>query len=298
MEIALSLLALFSAAAAVWVFRDARRRLPPLPSAAWALGTLLAVSLVGPAYVLVRPPRAAAWGLGEVLAILVLFVTGVPLLGLFLAPRALTLPPLGVIFGLAVLQNAVFVAAALYIVLVKYRLPLSSLGLGGGNWARRVALGAAAAGLALLGNFLGQNATVYALGLAIGRQAADDLVTRQEVSTPIYRLLPHVHERLDLLLLVVLVAVIVPIGEEVFFRGLTYGALRRIVRRPVAVVVSALFFAGVHLVPVEILPILILGVILAYLYDYTGSLVPGMIAHGVNNLAALIIFYHTPPPTP
>jgi len=43
---------------------------------------------------------------------------------------------------------------------------------------------------------------------------------------------------------------------------------------------------------------LILGVILACLYDYTGSLVPGMIAHGMNNLAALVIFYHAPPPRP
>jgi membrane protease YdiL (CAAX protease family) len=298
MEIALALLALFSAAAAVWVFRDARGRLRPLPSAAWALGTLLAVGLIGPAYVLVRPPKAPAWSLAEVLAVLVFFVTAVPVLGVFLAPRALTLPPLGTIVGLAVLQNAVFMAAALYIVVVKYRLPLLSLGLGGGNWGRRVLLGAAAAGLALVGNFVGQNATVYALGLAMGRQAADEFVTREEVRAPIYRILPHVHERLEILLLVVLVAVIVPIGEEIFFRGLTYGALRRMVARPVAVVLSALFFAAVHLVPVEILPILILGVILAYLYDYTGSLIPGMIAHGVNNLAALIIFYQTPPPTP
>jgi uncharacterized protein len=298
MGIALSLLALFSAAAAVWVFRDARSRMPLLPSTAWALGTLVAVGLVGSAYVLVRPPKAPAWGLGEVLAILVFFVTAIPLLGVFLAPRTLTVPPFGVIVVLAVLQNAVFVAAGLYIVLVKYHLPLSSLGLGEGDWTRRVLLGAVAAGLALLGNFVGQNVTVYALGLVIGQPAADEFVMREEVRTPIYRLLPHVHERTEILLLALLVGVIVPIGEEIFFRGLTYGALRRTMSRSAAVLLSALFFAAVHLVPVEILPILILGVILAYLYDYTGSLIPGMIAHGVNNLAALLLFYHTLPPTP
>jgi membrane protease YdiL (CAAX protease family) len=38
--------------------------------------------------------------------------------------------------------------------------------------------------------------------------------------------------------------------------------------------------------------------ILAYLYDLTGSLVPGMIAHAVNNLGALVLFYMTRMPGP
>ena len=99
-------------------------------------------------------------------------------------------------------------------------------------------------------------------------------------------------------MLAVLVGLIVPIGEEMFFRGLTYGALRRMLNRHAAVLISAAFFAAAHLEPVEFLPILILGVILAYLYDYTGSLVPGMIAHSVNNLAALMLFYLSPMPSP
>ena len=54
--------------------------------------------------------------------------------------------------------------------------------------------------------------------------------------------------------------------------------------------------AAAHLEPVALLPIVLLGVVLAYTYDYTGSLVPGMIAHGVNNLAALFVFYQSPAP--
>jgi membrane protease YdiL (CAAX protease family) len=92
--------------------------------------------------------------------------------------------------------------------------------------------------------------------------------------------------------------VIVPIGEEVFFRGLTYGALRQRLGRHAAVLTSAAFFALAHLQFVEFLPILILGSILAYLYEFTGSLVPGMIAHAVNNLAALALFYSNPLPSP
>lgn len=293
-------LALVSTPAAVWVFVDARRRLRPLAAAAWALGTLVAVGLVGATYVLTRPSKASTWGLGEVLAVLLFFVMAIPLLGVLLAFTSPNLSdlPFGAVVIFALFQNGVFIAVALYIVLVKYRLPLSSLGLGRGRWVRQLELGIAAAAAAVLGNLVGQNVTVYALGLAMGRERAGEFVTREEIRAPIYRILPHVHQRLELLLLVALIGVIVPIGEEIFFRGLTYGALRRVLRRPFAVVVSALFFAGVHFQPVEILPILILGVILASLYEYTGSLVPGMIAHGMNNLAALVIFYHAPPPPP
>ncbi len=71
-------------------------------------------------------------------------------------------------------------------------------------------------------------------------------------------------------------------------------AARRALGRHTAVLASALFFAAAHVQPVEFLPILILGIVLAYLYEYTGSLVPGMIAHAVNNLAALVLFYVAP----
>ncbi len=295
-QIAVPLLVSFSVVAAAWIFLDARARLRMLPAAAWAVGTLIAVGIVGPVYLLTRPPKTPTWGLGEVLAVMLFFVTAVPLLGALLIPQPETPPPLGVIATLAIVQNVVFVAAVLYIVRVRYRLPLSSVGLTGSRWIRRLWQGAVAGALAVLGNTLGQNVTVYALSLAIGQQAANEFVTREEVRTPIYRILPHLHNYLGLFFVAVLVGVVVPIGEEVFFRGLTYGALRWLMNRHSAVMLSALFFAGAHLQPVAILPILILGVILAYLYDYTGSLVPGMIAHAVNNLAALADFYRAPTP--
>ncbi len=290
------ILALLSAAAAFAVFLDARTRLGLLPAAAWGLGTLLTAGIAASAYLLVRPSRAPAWGLSEVLGLTLFFVLVIPLLGaLLLSGSPNAPPPLPVIAGLAVLQNAIFVAGALYVVGIKYRLPLQRLGLVAGSWLRRMAQGATAAVAAVLSNTIGQNVTLYILGLAMGQQAAGNLVAREQVRTPIYRLLPELHRPVEVAAIAVLVGVIVPVGEEVFFRGLTFGALRRVMNRDAAVVTSALFFAGAHLQPVELLPILILGMILAYLYDYTGSLVPGMIAHGVNNLTALALFYQHPP---
>ena len=289
------ILALTSVTAAVAVFLDARVRLGILPAVVWGLVTLLTAGIPASVYLLVRPSRAQTWGVGEVLGLTLFFVLVIPLLAaLLLSASSDTLPPLPVIGGLAVFQNAIFVAAGLYVVAIKYRLPLSHIGLGAGAWPRRVVQGAAASIAAVLSNTVGQNVTVYVLGMVMGQQAAIDFVTREEVRTPVYRLLPQLHRPLEMAAVVVLVAIIVPVGEEIFFRGLTFGVLRRMMNRHVAVVTSALFFASAHLQPVEFLPILILGMILAYLYDYTGSLIPGMIAHGVNNLAALFLFYHHP----
>ncbi len=291
------LLVLLSVAAAVGLFLDARTHLRLGAAAGWAVGTLLAMGLALPAYLLVRPSRAPAWGLSEVLALTLFFVMAIPLLGAAaFHTRPGVVPSLGVLAALALIQNAGFVAAALYVVRAKYRLPPERLGLGAGAWPRRLRQGAAAAAAALAGNSVGQNATVYVLALVIGRRAASDLVTREEVRTPVYRILPHLHQRGELVALALLVGVVVPVGEEIFFRGLVLGALRRLMNGHLAAVVSALFFAAAHLEPVELLPILILGLVLAYTYEYTGSLIPGMIAHGVNNLMALVFFYQGPAP--
>jgi membrane protease YdiL (CAAX protease family) len=88
-----------------------------------------------------------------------------------------------------------------------------------------------------------------------------------------------------------LFAVVAPICEEAFFRGYVFGALRGRYGRPVAYVGSALLFALVHLNLPAILPILVMALALAFLYDRTGSIVPGIVAHGLNNAVALVLVY-------
>jgi len=290
------LLALVSLTIAVGIFFDARPRVGARSAALWAVATLLGLGLVAPLYLLMRPSRAPAWGILEILALTLFFTMIVPLIGQLLHVRAAGAPPLPTIAALAVLQNAVFAAAAVYVARVKYRLPLAALGLTIGAWSQRLRQGAIAAAAGIAANSVGQSATVAALAIWMGRQAANDLVVRDEVHTPVYRILPQLHQRGEIAVLAVLVGIVVPIGEEIFFRGLAFGALRRVMNRHLAVLLSALFFAAAHLEPVALVPIVLLGVVLAYTYDYTGSLAPGMIAHGVNNLAALFVFYQSPTP--
>jgi len=288
-------LALSSLVLAAGIFLDARPRLGARGAAAWALATLLAAGLAAPLYLLIRPSRSPSWGLAEILALTLFFAVAIPLLGSVFGGASGGAPPPPVIAALAVIQNACFAAAAVYVVRVKYHLPLAALGLTVDRWALRLRQAAGAAAAAVAGNSLGQTVTVLVLGAWMGRSAASDLVVRDELRSPVYRVLPSLHQRVEIVALVLLVGVVVPIGEEIFFRGLTYGALRRRFNRPLAALPSALVFAAAHREPTGILPIMLLGIVLAYAYDYTGSLVPGMIAHGVNNLTALASFYQSPP---
>jgi hypothetical protein len=85
-----------------------------------------------------------------------------------------------------------------------------------------------------------------------------------------------------------LVCVIAPLAEETIFRGFIYGWLRR--RLPIipAVLVSAAVFSAAHLVLVLALPLFGVGVILALLYEYSDSLIPGAIVHSLFNLVGII----------
>ena len=56
-----------------------------------------------------------------------------------------------------------------------------------------------------------------------------------------------------------------------------------------AVLVTSLGFAMIHLNPGWIIQIYLLGIILGYLAWRTGSIIPGLILHALNNGLALIM---------
>lgn len=81
-----------------------------------------------------------------------------------------------------------------------------------------------------------------------------------------------------------LVAFIAPICEEVVYRGLLWGALEQRWGRIVAVVVSTLVFALAHLEPERAPLLLVVAIPIALARLYSGSLWGGIIAHQVTNL--------------
>jgi membrane protease YdiL (CAAX protease family) len=83
-------------------------------------------------------------------------------------------------------------------------------------------------------------------------------------------------------------AIFAPVAEEIFFRGFLYGGLRARFGSIVAIIVSTVFFTALHFSLDAFVPILVLGLFLAWLYERTGSLYPGIILHASNNALAVI----------
>lgn len=95
----------------------------------------------------------------------------------------------------------------------------------------------------------------------------------------------------DFLITVLIMAILPAIGEEWLFRGLLQPMLGRLVKNmDVAIIITAIIFSSVHVQFMTFLPRMILGMILGYLFYFGGSLWYSIIAHFVNNLAALISY--------
>ncbi len=89
---------------------------------------------------------------------------------------------------------------------------------------------------------------------------------------------------------VLLIVVAAPISEEVCFRGMLFGGLRERLPAVVAALIAGLVFGALHAATgISAVPPLIgFGTILALLYEKTGSIVPGILLHMLNNSVALL----------
>jgi membrane protease YdiL (CAAX protease family) len=80
--------------------------------------------------------------------------------------------------------------------------------------------------------------------------------------------------------------VLVPVVEELAFRGVIHDALRSHLRVPVATLASAAIFAAAHPLGPQALWAFGLGIVLAVAYDRTQSLAVPIAGHAAYNLAA------------
>jgi uncharacterized protein len=89
---------------------------------------------------------------------------------------------------------------------------------------------------------------------------------------------------------ILLIVVLAPISEEVCFRGMLFGGLREKLPRLGAALISGLIFGGLHATTgvTAVPPLIVFGVLLALLYEKTGSIVPGILLHMLNNAVALL----------
>jgi membrane protease YdiL (CAAX protease family) len=107
---------------------------------------------------------------------------------------------------------------------------------------------------------------------------------------PVETVLEEAHGVHDVGLVLATVALVVPFAEEVFFRGFAYRVVRARLGVGLAMVVTTAGFALVHgLVPGAWLPVVPIGLVLAFLVERSGSLWPPIVAHATVNALAILV---------
>jgi uncharacterized protein len=119
-----------------------------------------------------------------------------------------------------------------------------------------------------------------AWGVALGIEEQDDLPDELGVDG----------STAALVAVSLLVCVLAPIAEELFFRGFCFTALRRTLGMLPAAALTGIIFGAIHLggTDVEfIVPLMVFGFFLCLLYVWTASLLPCIVLHALNNALAL-----------
>lgn len=83
--------------------------------------------------------------------------------------------------------------------------------------------------------------------------------------------------------------IISPLAEELVFRGIVYNELKRSYRLPIAMLISALLFGLYHMNTIQGVYGFIMGLLLAYLYEYFGSLLWPVLVHMLANILAYLL---------
>lgn len=84
--------------------------------------------------------------------------------------------------------------------------------------------------------------------------------------------------------------ILVPLSEELVFRGAVFGELRLKIKPVVAAMLSALIFGLLHGISIHIGYAFICGIVLAMVYHFSGSIWISFIVHAVFNLMGSSLF--------
>lgn len=231
----------------------------------------------------VRPPLLVPWEAVDAVEVVCLLYVALVVLGIIaglaLHYMALKQAPDTVKATIAALQYLLFTSIALSFIWKRVRAPrprrLRVIGLRAPHLWRMVAQGIA-----------GYGVIVVILALVAMTTGASGIVPGQGGE----QLMSTLKDPGARVILFVLICLVAPVIEEVIFRGFVYPGLRRRLHFFPAVVSSALLFALMHNNPQSLIPIGLIGIVLAVLYERNRSLIPSIIAHALNNSLVFFLF--------
>ncbi len=205
-------------------------------------------------------------------------VQGVALLGaLAIAGLAPGTGAVVSILGILVFQAAALLLAVYIVILRRRGLNWPDLGLHAAShaWYRRAVL-----------------AALLALPVTWAVNAAVQSIIGRDMENPqLAALAPLDLSWTGFLGLLVMIGFVMPLVEEILFRGILYRWLRAHMKVPLAAVISALCFSVLHGVPTLIPAIAVLGIGLALLTEASGSLWPAVVTHALYNSLTLVLLF-------
>ncbi len=167
------------------------------------------------------------------------------------------------------LEVVLLIAVALFAV-GKYKVPWATIGL------RLPSRGSWWLPLALWGGALVLSWAYFVVLASLGEEP-------ENISDEVFDSVPLVA------LLAVLSLGLAPLMEETFFRGFLFGGLRGRWGFFLAALGSGFLFALAHVDPLVFIPFTAVGMLFAWGYMYSGSILAGVIAHFLFNLTSFII---------
>lgn len=226
-----------------------------------------------------KSPEAVPWTIGDVgKATLLAIVSTVAIMGLLVA-----------FFALFILSGSDWVLESWFILIIA-GLPLYALMILA-VWlfsVRKYKCGWRALGFRnsnAKGLLLG--ASVVLIGIAIGA-LYDFIIVQTGGDSPSSIPSDFVGTWYNWAMLGLFAMVVAPVAEEIFFRGFMLPGISKRFGKGWGIVVSAFIFSLAHLQPGALVPIFLLGLLLAWLYIKTKSIWPCIFAHFTYNSIAFI----------
>ena len=181
---------------------------------------------------------------------------------------------LAVLLGANLGLEAALLGAAYLFSVAKYKVSWGALGFRrpkkGGLWLPLVVLGLA---WVIMGSYFG-----------IAEAVLPEVLVPKEGSIP-----DAAFDSATVLPIAVLLAIVfAPLMEETFFRGFIFNALRGRWGVVASAVVSGLLFGSLHFQVATIIPFTAIGVLFAFAYVYSGSLIASISAHLMFNGVSVI----------
>ncbi len=123
--------------------------------------------------------------------------------------------------------------------------------------------------------------------VVIAANVAQQVLPNGGGGNPILHLILESRGWLTQALFLLVVSVMAPIFEEFLFRGFLLASLSRYLSTGVAIAISAVAFAAVHLNLADFIPLTVLGVVLGIVYSRSRNLLAPVILHSLWNTGSL-----------